>query len=355
MIEAVGHEYWPTYFETLDRLLAPGGRVAIQAITMPHDRMLATRDTYTWINKYIFPGGFLPSVEAIEQITRDAHHAAGDRTGCRSAALRRDAAAVGRGVPRQPRRVRALGFDETFVRMWHFYLEYSGRLRLGLHRRPADDLRPGRRPDEHHASLRRRTGRCRRRRPRARPRARGGWRAAGAAAGLGRLGGRPRGRPGRRDPQSADALRRMLWHPGELGAAQAYVTGELEVHADLDDTLTHVWEVVRQRGLDGRPGLSALGRALGAARPRGRARSAAGTAGHPGPGPRPAAQQAPRPAAISHHYDLSNEFYGADPRRDDGLLVGYWRKAPGTAGYTSPTRSATSSPWSAARSASSPA
>ena len=70
MIEAVGHEYWPTYFETIDRLLAPGGRVAIQAITMPHDRMLATRRTYTWINKYIFPGGFLPSVEAIEKITR---------------------------------------------------------------------------------------------------------------------------------------------------------------------------------------------------------------------------------------------------------------------------------------------
>ena len=63
MIEAVGYEFWATYFQTIDPVLAPGGRVAIQAITMPHDRMLATRDTYTWINKYIFPGGFLPSVE----------------------------------------------------------------------------------------------------------------------------------------------------------------------------------------------------------------------------------------------------------------------------------------------------
>jgi len=71
MIEAVGHEYWSTYFRTIDRVLAPGGRVGIQAITMPHDRMLATRDTHTWINKYIFPGGFLPSVEVIDQITRD--------------------------------------------------------------------------------------------------------------------------------------------------------------------------------------------------------------------------------------------------------------------------------------------
>src|SRR3546814_15639472 len=71
MIEAVGEEFWPTYFEKIDSLLAPGGRVAIQAITMPHDRMLAPRGGFTWINKYIFPGGFLPSVEAIEQVTRE--------------------------------------------------------------------------------------------------------------------------------------------------------------------------------------------------------------------------------------------------------------------------------------------
>ena len=69
MIEAVGYEYWPTYFETIDRLLAPGGSVAIQAITMPHDRMLATRNTYTWVHKYIFPGGFLPSTRAIQDVT----------------------------------------------------------------------------------------------------------------------------------------------------------------------------------------------------------------------------------------------------------------------------------------------
>ena len=69
MIEAVGYRFWPTYFQTLDRLVVPGGRVAIQAITMPHDRMLATRNTYTWIQKYIFPGGMLPSTEAIMALT----------------------------------------------------------------------------------------------------------------------------------------------------------------------------------------------------------------------------------------------------------------------------------------------
>ena len=49
----------------LDRLLAPGGRIGLQSITMPHGRMLATRDTQTWILKYIFPGGLIPSVTAI--------------------------------------------------------------------------------------------------------------------------------------------------------------------------------------------------------------------------------------------------------------------------------------------------
>jgi cyclopropane-fatty-acyl-phospholipid synthase len=67
MIEAVGEKYWPTYFKAIDDLLAPGGKVAIQAILLDHDRMLATRHTYTWLHKYTFPGGMLPSVTAIEQ------------------------------------------------------------------------------------------------------------------------------------------------------------------------------------------------------------------------------------------------------------------------------------------------
>lgn len=125
MIEAVGWQYWRTYFEKIDGVLAPGGRAAIQAITMPHDRMLATRNTWTWIHKYIFPGGFLPSVHAIEETTR-AHTtlrlAEGFSMGRHYAATLRlwDEAFLARS-----REVQALGFDETFLRMWHFYLEYS--------------------------------------------------------------------------------------------------------------------------------------------------------------------------------------------------------------------------------------
>ncbi len=125
MIEAVGWEYWRTYFETIDRVLAPGGRVAIQAITMPHDRMLATRRTYTWINKYIFPGGFLPSVRTIDEITR-AHT---DLRLVERLAIGQHYAATltmwDDAFLENADRVRSLGFDDTFVRMWHFYLEYS--------------------------------------------------------------------------------------------------------------------------------------------------------------------------------------------------------------------------------------
>ncbi len=125
MIEAVGHEYWSTYFTTVDRLLAPGGRVGIQSITMPHDRMLATRRTYTWINKYIFPGGFLPSVEAIEQVTsRDTSLRVSNRLsmGLHYAETLRQWDEAFLAASGEMRR---LGFDETFQRMWHFYLEYS--------------------------------------------------------------------------------------------------------------------------------------------------------------------------------------------------------------------------------------
>ena len=125
MIEAVGHEFWGTYFRTIDAVLAPGGRVSIQAITMPHDRMLATRGGHTWINKWIFPGGFLPSVEVIDEVTREetslrlvdqlemgSHYAETLRRWDQRFLARRDD-------------VLALGFDDMFMRVWHFYLAYS--------------------------------------------------------------------------------------------------------------------------------------------------------------------------------------------------------------------------------------
>ncbi|MFE0383208.1 class I SAM-dependent methyltransferase [Streptomyces bungoensis] len=124
MIEAVGAEFWPVYFRTLDERLDPGGRVALQAITMPHERMLATRDTFTWIHKYVFPGGIIPSTEAIEDTAR-AH--------TRLRPARRDSFGAHYAETLRLWRERftaragelgALGFDDTFRRLWTFYLAY---------------------------------------------------------------------------------------------------------------------------------------------------------------------------------------------------------------------------------------
>jgi cyclopropane-fatty-acyl-phospholipid synthase len=125
MIEAVGANHWDEYFATIDRLLAPGGRVGLQAILQDDYTVLATRDTYTWIRKYIFPGGQMPSAESI------------DRTVTAATALRvSDRYTFGRHYAETLRRwrerfearaaeVARLGFDETFRRMWSLYLAYS--------------------------------------------------------------------------------------------------------------------------------------------------------------------------------------------------------------------------------------
>lgn len=107
-----------------------------------------------------------------------------------------------------------------------------------------------------------------------------------------------------------DVLRRLLWHPGELGAAQAYVTGELDVDGDLDAALTHVWKVVAARGLRGvRPTPSTIATLL-------RTAGALGGLGRPPAAPATQAQISGRlhslardRRSISHHYDFSNEFY----------------------------------------------
>jgi cyclopropane-fatty-acyl-phospholipid synthase len=125
MIEAVGFHAWQRYFATLERLVRPGGRVAIQAITMPHTRMMASRNTHTWIQKYIFPGGLLPSTQAISAITER-------RTGLRTVdmtSLRPHYAETLRlwreRFLQQRDRLAHLGFDEVFQRMWELYLAYS--------------------------------------------------------------------------------------------------------------------------------------------------------------------------------------------------------------------------------------
>lgn len=124
MIEAVGEDYWPTYFQVLDRRLASGGVAAIQSILMSHDRYRATRNSYGWIQKHIFPGGLIPSLRAIENTTTwhtDLRVSQVDHFGRHYAeTLRRWRATF---TARWPE-IAGHGFDDTFRRTWEFYLAY---------------------------------------------------------------------------------------------------------------------------------------------------------------------------------------------------------------------------------------
>jgi len=124
MIEAVGEEFWPAYLESIDRLLAPGGAAVIQAILMDHQRYLATRNSFGWIQKHIFPGGLIPSLVGLEDVaTRHTSlRVKGIHTfgGHYAHTLRRWRRTFGENWPQ----IATHGFDEVFRRQWEFYLAY---------------------------------------------------------------------------------------------------------------------------------------------------------------------------------------------------------------------------------------
>jgi cyclopropane-fatty-acyl-phospholipid synthase len=124
MIEAVGEEFWPSYFQAIDEHLAPGGKVAIQAIVMSHQRMLETRRSYGWIQKYIFPGGLIPSIQAIEDVC--AEHTTLEITDRRELGLHY-AETLHRWRTQflaNWETIKPIGYDEEFRRIWEFYLAY---------------------------------------------------------------------------------------------------------------------------------------------------------------------------------------------------------------------------------------
>src|SRR5699024_623989 len=112
------------YFARIGELLMPSGRAALQAITMDHDHMLATRNSWGWIHKYVFPGGLIPSVRAIEEYA-DGHAGLAVH---RLRSFGPDYAETLRlwreHFIRSCDAVRALGFDDVFCRMWEYYLTY---------------------------------------------------------------------------------------------------------------------------------------------------------------------------------------------------------------------------------------
>jgi len=124
MLEAVGSEFYTTYFEAIDRVLRPVGKLSLQVITFPDVAYEPQLRGANWIQTYIFPGGLCPSLSVIE---RSVH---GTRL------LLRDARDIADGYALTLRAwrlrflenaeaVRALGFDERFMRMWEYYLALS--------------------------------------------------------------------------------------------------------------------------------------------------------------------------------------------------------------------------------------
>ena len=123
MVEAVGREYWPTYFGSIHQLLKPGGRACIQSIVID-DRLFARYLQGTdFIQQYIFPGGCLPCPSAF----RAAAEAAGLRVEDEFAFGQDYAETLKRWRERflaERQAVLQLGFDERFLRIWEFYLAY---------------------------------------------------------------------------------------------------------------------------------------------------------------------------------------------------------------------------------------
>ncbi len=123
MMEAVGEAFWPTYYQTLRRLVRPGGRIALQVITINEDDFPVYRNQPDFVQLYVFPGGMLPTPERMAREAQDAD------------LLVRETAWFGLDYAETLRRWRMafhsaerevdrLGYDVRFRRMWDYYLAY---------------------------------------------------------------------------------------------------------------------------------------------------------------------------------------------------------------------------------------
>ena len=139
MIEAVGAENWPLYFKTLHDRLKPGGIVVLQAITISEAHFETYRRKPDFIQRYIFPGGMLPTAAIIGQEASRAGLVL-DRNETFGASY---ALTLWRWLERFDRawpELRKLGFDDEFRRLWTYYLTYcavgfeTGRIDVGLYR-----------------------------------------------------------------------------------------------------------------------------------------------------------------------------------------------------------------------------
>jgi cyclopropane-fatty-acyl-phospholipid synthase len=131
MLEAVGERYWPAYFDALRVRLKPAGRAVLQVITIAEERYEIYRSAPDFIQRYIFPGGMLPTDSIMRREIA--------RAGLRLLSLETFGASYARTLAEWRQRfaqawpdIAAMGFPERFRRMWEYYLHYcEGGFRAG--------------------------------------------------------------------------------------------------------------------------------------------------------------------------------------------------------------------------------
>ena len=137
MFEAVGEENWPTYFDMVRQRLRPGGKAVLQIITIAEDRFDSYRSGADFIQRYIFPGGMLPSPSALKK----AVTAAGlevQHSEFFGQSYARTLAEWQRDFQHNWETIAKQGFDDRFKRMWEYYLSYcqtgfeAGAIDVGL-------------------------------------------------------------------------------------------------------------------------------------------------------------------------------------------------------------------------------
>ena len=123
MIEAVGEKYMDQYFGTIKNVLNYNGTAAIQGIVIKDDLFERYRANEDFIQKYIFPGGFLPSIQFMENLIKK-NDLKLEKINTYSDDYARTLAAWRKNFLCAWEKISPLGFDEYFKRMWEFYLSY---------------------------------------------------------------------------------------------------------------------------------------------------------------------------------------------------------------------------------------
>jgi len=123
MFEAVGEENWDTYFQTIHDRLAPGGTAVLQIITIDNQRFHSYRNNADFIQRYIFPGGFLPSPESF-QAAIDRNELTLQKTHFFGASYARTCALWNKQFQHAWPEIEAMGYSKSFKRMWEYYLSY---------------------------------------------------------------------------------------------------------------------------------------------------------------------------------------------------------------------------------------